>query len=82
MQDIKLIREHPEIIKNDLKKRKDEEKIKLVDDVIEYDKKWRELTQEANKLRQDRNVITQEIAERKKKGKDVKAKMKEVQEED
>jgi len=80
MQDIKLIREHPEIIKNDLKKRKDEEKIKLVDDVIEYDKKWRELTQEANKLRQDRNVITQEIAELKKKGKDVKAKMKGVKE--
>jgi len=80
MQDIKLIREHPEIIKNDLKKRKDEEKIKLVDDIIEYDKKWRELTQEANKLRQDRNVITQEIAELKKKGKDVKAKMKGVKE--
>jgi len=78
MLDIKLIREHPEIVKNNLKKRKDEEKIKLVDDLIKYDKKWRELIQEANQLRQKRNVITQEIADLKKKNKDVKQKMKEV----
>jgi len=80
MQDIKLIREHPEIIKNDLKRRKDKEKVKMVDNAIQYDKKWRELTQEANKLRQKRNVITQEIAELKKKGKDFKTKMKQVKE--
>jgi seryl-tRNA synthetase len=80
MLDIKLIREHPEIIKNDLKKRKEEEKIKWVEDVLEYDKKWRGLIQEVNKLRQKRNIITQEIAELKKKGKDFKAKMKEVKE--
>jgi seryl-tRNA synthetase len=78
MLDIKLIREHPEIIKNNLKKRKEEEKIKLVDDLLTYDKKWRELIQEANNLRQKRNLITQEIADLKKKGKDVKQKMKEV----
>jgi len=80
MQDIKLIREHPEIIKKDLKKRRDEEKIKMVDNAIEYDKKWRGMTQEVNKLRQKRNVITQEIAELKKKGKDFKTKMKQVKE--
>jgi seryl-tRNA synthetase len=78
MLDIKLIREHPEIVKNNLKKRKDEEKIKLVDDLLKYDKKWRELIQEVNQLRQKRNVITQEIADLKKKDKDVKQKMKEV----
>jgi seryl-tRNA synthetase len=78
MLDIKLIREHPEIVKNNLKKRKEEEKIKLIDDLLKYDKKWRELIQEVNNLRQKRNVITQEIADLKKKGKDFKQKMKEV----
>jgi seryl-tRNA synthetase len=80
MLDIKLIREHPEIVRNNLKKRKEEEKIKLVDDLLKYDKKWRELIQEANQLRQKRNLITQEIADLKKKGKDAKLKMKEVKE--
>jgi len=80
MLDIKLIREQPEIIKKNLKKRKDEEKIKWVDDLLNYDKKWRGLIQETNKLRERRNIVTQEIAELKKKGKDVKTKIKEVQE--
>jgi seryl-tRNA synthetase len=80
MLDIKLIREHPEIVKKDLKKRREEEKIKWVDDLLNYDKKWRELIQEANKLRERRNIVTQEIADLKKKGKDVKAKVKEVKE--
>jgi len=80
MLDIKLIREHPEIVKNDLKKRRDEEKIKWVDDLVDYDKKWRELIQEANKLRERRNIVTQEVADLKKKGKDVKEKVKEVKE--
>lgn len=78
MLDIKLIREHPETVKNNLKKRKEEEKIKLVDELLKYDKKWRELIREVNNLRQKRNIITQEIADLKKKGKDVKQKMKEV----
>jgi seryl-tRNA synthetase len=76
--DIKLIREHPEIVKKDLERRRDFEKIKWVDDLLKYDKKWRELIKEINKLRQKRNILTQEIAELKKKGKDVKAKIKEV----
>jgi len=80
MLDIKLIREQPEIVKNDLKKRRDEEKIKWVDDLRDYDKKWRELIQEANKLRERRNIVTQEIADLKKKGKDFKEKVKEVKE--
>jgi seryl-tRNA synthetase len=80
MLDIKIIREHPEIVKKDLKKRREEEKIKWVDDLLNYDKKWRELIQQANKLRERRNIVTQEIAELKKKGKDVKSKVKEVKE--
>jgi len=78
MLDIKLIREHPEIVKKNLKKRKENEKLKWVDDLLKYDKKWRELVQRVNDLRRKRNIITQEIAQLKKKKKDVKAKMKEV----
>jgi len=78
MLDIKLIRERPEIVKNDLKKRREEEKIKWVDDLLKHDKKWRDLIQEIDQLRHKKNVITQEIAQLKKKGKDVKVKMKEV----
>lgn len=78
MLDIKLIREHPEMVKKDLEKRRDFEKIKWVDDLLEYDKRWRELVKKINELRQKRNVLTQEIAELKKEGKDVKNKLREV----
>jgi len=78
MLDIKLIRENPEIIKKNLKKRKEEEKLKWIDDLLKHDKKWRELIQKINELRRKRNIITQEISQLKKKGKDVKTKMKEV----
>jgi len=76
--DIKLIRENPGIVKKDLKKRREQEKISWVDDLLTNDKKWRESIQKINKLRHKRNIITREIAQLKKKGKDVKAKMKEV----
>lgn len=78
MLDIKLIRENPGIVKKDLKKRREQEKISWVDDLLTNDKKWRESIQKINKLRHKRNIITREIAQLKKKGKDVKAKMKEV----
>ena len=80
MLDIKLIREHPEIVKNDLKKRNELEKIKLVDDLLSYDKNWRELIKEVNELRHKRNILTLEIAKLKKEKKDYKDKLKEVKE--
>lgn len=80
MLDIKLIREHPEIIKNDLKKRNELEKIKWVDDLLSYDEKWRELIKKVNELRHKRNVLTLEIAKLKKEKKDYKDKLKEVRE--
>ena len=78
MLDIKLIREHPDIVKENLKRRRETEKIKWIDNLLKYDRKWRELIQKCNDLRRKRNIITQEIAQLKKKGKDPKAKMKEV----
>jgi len=78
MLDIKLTREHPEIVRNDLKKRGDLEKLKMLDDLIEYDKQWRKLLTEVNELRHRRKLITAEIASLKKKGEDASKQMAEA----
>ena len=78
MLDIKLIREHPEIVRNDLKKRGDLEKLKMLDDLIEYDKHWRRLLTEVNELRHRRKVVTAEIASLKKRREDVSRQMEEA----
>jgi len=78
MLDIKLIREHPEVVRANLEKRGAVEKLKMLDNLIEYDKKWRQMLTEANKLRHRRKVITAEIANLKKKGKDVSKKLEEA----
>ena len=79
MLDIKLIREHPNIVRNDLKKRGATEKLKMLDDLITYDNDWRRLFTEVSRLRHRRNVITAEIAKLKKKGEDVSEKIKEAE---
>ncbi|NIR86594.1 serine--tRNA ligase, partial [Candidatus Bathyarchaeota archaeon] len=78
MLDIKLIREHPEVVRANLEKRGAVEKLKVLDDLVEYDEKWRRLLTELNKLRHKRKVITAEIASLKKKGKDVSKKLEEA----
>ena len=76
MLDIRLFRESPEIIKADLEKRGwTDEKINLVDKVIENDQKWRESRQEGDALKHERNVITKEISELKKAGQDISSKV-------
>jgi seryl-tRNA synthetase len=70
MLDIKLIREHPEIVRKDLEKRGDPEKLGLLNSLIEYDIEWRNLLTEANELRHKRKQITAEIANLKKQKKD------------
>ena len=79
MLDIKLIREHPNIVRNDLKKRGATEKLKMLDDLITYDNEWRRLFTEVSRLRHRRNVITAAIAKLKKKGEDVSEKIKEAE---
>jgi seryl-tRNA synthetase len=79
MLDIKLIRDHPEVVADNLKKRGDTEKTKMLQDLIEYDKKWRQFLSEANELRHRRRMITNEIATLKKKGKNVREKIQEAQ---
>jgi seryl-tRNA synthetase len=70
MLDIKLIRENPELIKVNLQKRGNPEIIKMLDELIEFDQKWRQLLTQLNNLRHERRLITTEIATLKKKGKD------------
>jgi len=80
MIDINLIRESPEMVRNNLEKRKDPEILERLDKLIKVDKDWREIIHELNKLRKRRNDITQEIAKAKKEGKDIRKLVKETQE--
>jgi seryl-tRNA synthetase len=61
MIDIKLIRENPELVKENIKKKFQEEKIELVDRVIELDSEWREEKQKADLLRGERNKTSEEV---------------------
>ncbi len=61
MLDIKFIRENPEIVKENIKKKFQDEKLPLVDDVIELDKEIRALKLEGDNLRASRNSLSQQI---------------------
>ena len=80
MLDIKLIRENPKIVEHNLRKRQQPEKVKILEELIENDKKYRELLQELEDLKHKRNVLSKEIAQLKKDGKDASSKMKEAAE--
>jgi seryl-tRNA synthetase len=80
MLDIKLIREQPKLVLDNLKKRNEPEKVELFKMLVAADKKWRELRAQANELRKERNEVSKEIAELKKKGKNTEKKMKEAEE--
>ena len=68
MLDIRLLREHPDVIRKDLAKRNAPERAKLLEDVIAWDKEWRAALVKADELKRRRNEITREIAEAKKAG--------------
>ncbi|MCD4666411.1 serine--tRNA ligase [archaeon] len=66
MLDINLIRKDPEIIKESLKRRKDPEKIKWLDDLTKLDKESLKLKKQIEELRHKRNTISLEINKLKK----------------
>ena len=70
MLDIKLVRENPKLVRNNLMKRGDPENLRMLDELIDFDRKWRQHLTELNELRHERRLITTEIAALKKKGKD------------
>ena len=57
MLDIKFIRENKELVKENIRNKFQDEKLPLVDEVIDLDIKIRELKQKGDTLRQDRNTI-------------------------
>ena len=61
MLDIRFVRENPDAVKENIKKKFQDSKLPLVDEVIELDAQSRAAQQEADKLRADRNRISKEI---------------------
>ena len=61
MIDIKFLRENPELVKDNIKKKFQDEKLVLVDEVIDLDKKSREATLAGDELRNKRKTLSAEI---------------------
>ena len=75
MLDIKFVRENPDVVKENIKKKYQDEKLELVDKVIELDKKSRELKTNGDNLRSERKKISDEIGMLFKNGKKEEAEM-------
>ena len=73
MIDIKLIRENPELVKENIKKKFQEEKLHIIDEVRKQDIEWRNQKTRIDNLRHERNKISKEISELKKSGKEKEA---------
>ena len=83
MIDIKLIRENPELVKENIKKKFQDEKLPMVDEVAEFDKEVRSVKAKGDSLRADRNKMSKEIGGlmrdgKKEEAEQVKAKVKEM----
>ncbi len=63
MIDIKFLRENPDVVRENIKKKFQEHKLSLVDEVIEFDKKARAAKQEADDLRANRNKLSKQIGQ-------------------
>ena len=61
MLDIKLVRENPELVKENIKKKFQDSKLPLVDEVIELDKKNRAVITEVEALRAKRTNLSKQI---------------------
>ena len=79
MLDIKFVRENPDVVKENLKRRGEEGKLAWVDELVANDARWRSIQSEANNLRSKRNKITEQIAQLRKKGEDASMLMKEAE---
>ena len=61
MLDIKFVRENPDLVKENIKKKFQDHKLGLVDEVLELDKKNRELKLKGDELRSSRNTLSSQI---------------------
>lgn len=85
MLDIKFVRENSEKVKENIKKKFQEHKLPLVDEVIELDKKIRDLKLEGDNLRQERNSKSDKIGslmrdKKKEEAEEIKTQVKEINE--
>ena len=86
MIDIKLLRENPEIVKQNIRNKFQDQKLPLVDEVIKLDKEKREATIKGDELRSKRNSLSDEIGNLMRNGKkseaeEIKATVKKINEE-
>jgi seryl-tRNA synthetase len=79
MLDIRFVRENPELVKENLRRRGEEGKLVWVDELVADDARWRSIQSEANNLRSTRNKITEQIAQLRKKGEGASTLMKEAE---
>ena len=78
MLDIKLLRESHNLVKKNLEKRRDKEKLSWIQKVKELDANYIKIKKEAEELRHRRNIVSEEINSLQKQGKDIKEKIKEI----
>ena len=69
MLDIRFVRENPDLVKENIKKKFQDQKLPLVDEVIELDKKIRSAKSEGDELRASRNTLSKQIGALMKEGK-------------
>jgi seryl-tRNA synthetase len=86
MIDIKFLRENPDVVKENIKKKFQDRKLPMVDEVIEFDKERREILQKKEALQAEKNKISKEIGKLMGQGKkdeanEVKAKVAEISKE-
>ena len=79
MLDIKLIREKPDLVRENLKRRQDPEKLRMLEDFLKSDQRWRKLISDVNYLRAERNRLSLEIGKAKAEKKDTNKLMKEAE---
>lgn len=70
MLEIKYIRENPEIVRENIKRKFQDEKLSLLEDLLKEDKEYRSLLKESESLRSSRNKISELINSAKKEGRD------------
>ena len=61
MLDIKFVRANPDAVKENIKKKFQDEKLVLVDEVLEFDQQYREAKTKADSLRGERNALSKQI---------------------
>ena len=61
MLDMRFVRENPDVVKENIKKKFQDAKLPLVDEVIALDEESRKVKQEADNLRADRNKLSKQI---------------------